>query len=486
MAYRNCWIFVKYIYEVVDEFLLKITALSICFILILANLWIRSTFPVFPSNSRFNNLISGLFWLSLGYSVILLPLSVLFPPDLVRNDMNMALVFLFGILQILLSFQIILRVGYVWRRITSEIQWYYFVLLTGVFLIIFSNLLFFWLDHAILHQVAPMIGYIILLFALTSTRVFPLFQFATTVNAGIILVNKDQSVVYTNKESHQYINPLVFKDKSSVKLSDLWPNQEKIILKAFNTVIQELRSVQVEERFFNYVKETVQNIQLTFYPLGAQNLTNPIRVGIMLLHSDEIEFLKQRKAFLFDVATHDIANVCQTLHLSHESLSKADFTHEKSFETFQLAKNQINRLAQLVYCVQNLLIIDEISSSPSEIYSDFNERMNNLIDEKYRANPDFEFIRDGLSELRTIQTTGNLKAGFSLLLDSIFETCTKKEIYITSNIRETEQLQEVIFMFDGEELNVTLLESYSNEKKSELTAGSSARVNLIVAGSIIQ
>jgi len=207
----------------------------------------------------------------------------------------------------------------------------------------------------------------------------------------------------------------------------------------------------------------------------------------MISHSDELEFLKQRKDFLFDVATHDIANVCQTLNISCESLSRKDFISENSYEIFQLVKKQSDRLTRLVLSIQNLLEIDEISSSLSEYYSDFHKRFDDLIVEKQQKCPEYKIVKEGFSDLRSIKTTGNLKAGFSLLLDSIFETSILNTIKIWTTIDDAKLQQQIVFQFNGKELSETLLESYTNERKTDLsTKGSSARVNLIVSGSIFQ
>ena len=395
---------------------------------------------------------------------------------------------LFGILQIILLFQIPLRVSHLWRKVPFEIKYYNGVLFLGTILIIFSNVLFVWLDQAILHQVAPMIGYIIVLFSLTTARVFPLSQFVTTINAGIVLVNQNHDLIYINAKARQYIDPVSLQEEKSIKLDNLWSDQNDFILTTFDSVVQNLKAIQVEGRFFNYTTNTLENIRLTFYPLGLPNISiNRPQIGIMISHSDELEFLKQRKDFLFDVATHDIANVCQTLNISCESLSRKDFISENAYEIFQLAKRQSDRLTQLVLSIQNLLEIDEISSSPSEYYSDFNKRFNDLIAEKLQKFPEFKIIKEGLSELRPIKTTGNLKAGFSLLLDSIFETSILNTIKISTIINDAKLQQQIIFQFNGKELSETLLESYTNERKTDLTTkGSSARVNLIVSGSIIQ
>jgi len=74
-----------------------------------------------------------------------------------------------------------------------------------------------------------------------------------------------------------------------------------------------------------------------------------------------------------------------------------------------------------------------------------------------------------------------------LLLDSIFETSILNTIKISTIINDAKLQQQIIFQFNGKELSETLLESYTNERKTDLTTkGSSARVNLIVSGSIIQ
>ncbi|MHA1969541.1 MAG: hypothetical protein ACW964_17305, partial [Candidatus Hodarchaeales archaeon] len=177
--------------------------------------------------------------------------------------------------------------------------------------------------------------------------------------------------------------------------------------------INERKPVQVDEKLFNYANDKLENLRLSFFPLGVTHISDPPRIGVILYQVDEIEFLKQRKDFLFDIATHDIANVLQTLELSCEILE-----HDPNI--LETMRKQINRLNQLVYSIQNLLIIDEGTKGSTVINSELKHGFLELIEEKQRQNPSIVFIVEDLQDLRPIKTTGNLLEGFKLIIDGIY------------------------------------------------------------------
>ena len=252
---------------------------------------------------------------------------------------------------------------------------------------------------------------------------------------------------------------------------------------AFNKTINERKPVQVDEKLFNYTNDKLENVRLSFFPLGMKHISDPQRIGIILYQIDEIEFLTQRKDFLFDIATHDIANVLQTLELSCEILE-----HDPNI--LETIRKQINRLNQLVYSIQNLLIIDEVTKGSTEINSGLNHGFLELIEEKQRQNPSIAFIVEGLLDLRPIKTTGNLLEGFNLITDGLIENLSSLEQKITihTDIQDEKHLQSIIFTLKTkDQLSNEIFESYSlKDKSSLLSRTSSARVNLIVASAIIQ
>ncbi len=94
----------------------------------------------------------------------------------------------------------------------------------------------------------------------------------------------------------------------------------------------------------------------------------------------------------------------------------------------------------------------------------------------------------GFSLLKSIQTTGNLKAGFSLVLQSIFEATDEDNqlLEITTKINEETSSQKIIFRFNSSIITPEIISRQSYEQKSEIIATSFIRVNLLVATAIIQ
>ena len=114
-------------------------------------------------------------------------------------------------------------------------------------------------------------------------------------------------------------------------------------------------------------------------------------------------------------------------------------------------------------------------------------RLGTLIEEESSKFPYHNVIVHGLELLEPIKTTGNLRAGFALILQSLLDvtSSTDQSIRITVNKIKENQIQEIIFIFNSDVITPDLMESYSRKQKSDIVASSSARVNLLVAAAII-
>lgn len=487
-AFRYSWMLYVFLVETYIDFVNRIVSLALSGVIIMAFLVIKTIFPA-DTNQHLGKLIEKLSRATMVlFSVVLIPLSIILPTDPVRNDINIIIALIIAMGAAFLLFFIFIRFLHRFNYFAKEFfKWYNIGLFLGIFLVISGDTIFYWIFHiAELQLLAPLIGLIIILGSFIATRIIPFFQFAKMIDTGILIVDiKDRKIEYANLTAQEYVPPNQNEKLAKLTIDELW-KQKPRILEGFSNASKESRTTLVEEQLFNFKQEREQNIQVTFYPLAIEQV--PTRIGILIMNSDEIEFLKQRKDFLLDILTHDLANVSQTLLLSLEALSNKISSDSPDWELIHLALSQNKRLEQLIFSTQNLLYIDKISSAPKELYPDFNKRFQDLIKEKMTQYPKIVFEMYNLDQLKSIGTTGNLKAAFSLLIDSIAESLKDKrklikvEMKLLSNIYS----QEIIFDFTGNEISSSLFDNYLEENKSALVASSSYRINLIVATAIIQ
>ena len=450
-------------------------------------LWLKEIFPI-ELQSRLADLTDLLHWITLLVLLGSIPFAILLPPDMQVNDVNRDFrIFLFFV-ALIFVFVVILRIIHHLQGIRSYnyYRWYYMGYFSGILMIV-SDVTFFThiIFDPILKMLAPVFGFFIIIGTLIIFKIFPLVQFAMMVNTGVIIVQiSSDRIEYINEMAKNFVKSEI--ESSNPKLNTLWLEHQNTILSAYQTAITELRTVQVEERLMNYKTGEVQNLQLTFYPYGS--LSNFERIGILIANSDEIEFLKQRKEFLLDILNHDIANVCQTLQFSLESLQKWSFPDKDAWETIELVKKQNEKLEQLVFSARNILYVDSMVDQPNEVYADFGDRLGKLIKKEKERYPKIRVLSSGLLKLKTIQTTGNLRAGFTLVLRSIFEAIsqTNNVVEVTTKILESEQRQEIIFRFNSKLITSNLMESYTKKQKSDIVSSSPIRVNFLVAAAITQ
>ena len=111
--------------------------------------------------------------------------------------------------------------------------------------------------------------------------------------------------------------------------------------------------------------------------------------------------------------------------------------------------------------------------------------MGTLIEEESKKFSDHTLIVHGLDQLEPIKTTGNLRAGFTLILQSLFDVTSSTDQTISITTNKIKEFQEIVFRFNSDIITPDLMDSYSREQKSDIVASSSARVNLLVAAAII-
>lgn len=450
-------------------------------------LWLKEVFPS-TSDSGVTNLTELLHWITFFVLITSIPFAILLPPDMQVNDANYDFRIFLLLISIIFVVVVVLRIIRHLRglRQFSYYRWYYLGFFSGIVMIISDVTIFTYIiPDTVLKLMSPVFGFFIIIGTLIIFKVFPLVQFAMMVNTGVIIVQiKNEKVEFMNETAKNFVKS-EFKS-SNPQLNTLWPSSYQTIYTAYETAKTEMRTVQVEERLVNYKTGEIQNLQLTFYPYGS--LSSFERVGILISNSDEIEFLKQRKEFLLDILNHDIANVSQTLQFSLESLQKKSFTDIDAWETIDLVKKQNEKLEQLVFSAQNILYVDSIIEHPNEVYTDFGDRLELLIKEERRKYPEVKINFTDLTDLKTIRTTGNLRAGFALALRSVFEAVsqTDNEVEVSTKIFETRHQQEISFRFNSDIITSNLMESYSRKQKSDIVSSSSIRINLLVAAAIVQ
>ncbi len=488
---RYIWILMV-AFDIQNDILNRLVALDLALLLLCIAIWIKNAFHL-PTDTlwgNFNRILHGATVILL--IGILIPLSMLLPSDLsatpVRNDINYSVAILIAVFIILLVVLALFRVIPVIVQKRTVFRWYQAGLFSGFFLIAMGDSLFYWIIKSPpLQLMVPIIGSLVILITLIGFRALPFFHFATLVDSGILIVNvKDERVEYLNLTARQYL-PEDLMRKSHLRLGEVW-DTDTGVFQTFGRVKTDVRVTQIEERIFNYRTRKYQNTQFIFYPLGEET-HQPLRIGILMLDSDEIQYLKQRKDFLLDILTHDIANVSQTLSFALDSIRKEDLLDSKNWEIIKMAKDQNVRLKNLIYGAHNLLSIDSVSRF-SEIDQDFASFIKNLFQKKQDLHPDFEIKFPDLSSIHSVKSDGTLGTAFELILETIIEMCPpdSKMIEIGLDTDKIKKFQKYKFQFRSEDIKVNLMENYARIDKSELVATSTspARINLIVATAIIQ
>ena len=475
--------------DIKSDLLNRFVALVLNLLILFTALWLERIFPTDKKYKITHYLTEFLQKTILIALLAGIPLAIILPSDMGSNDVNYLFrLYLLGLAFLLVTIVALRTIPRLRSMVEEYYLWYNIGFFCGIVLIISDVTIFTYIiNDPVLKSLFPVFGFIIIIGTLILFRVFPLVQFAMMVNTGVIIVQSTtQKVEYMNQMALDFIDPDFIVKESTPFMLSLWPDNYRDILPAYNLAKDELRTVQIEEKLYNYSAKESQNVQLTFYPYGG--ISRFRRVGVLISNSDEIQFLKQRKEFLLDILNHDIANVSQTLRFSLESLLEEKINDKDTWETIQLARNQNRKLEQLVFSAQNLLFIDSIAEQPNESYPDFHSRLKNLIEEERKKYPEFEVNYYGLSLLKAITTTGNLKAGFSLVLQSIFEATSEENqlVEITTEIKEEELIQKIKFRFNSDIITPEIISRQSYEQKSEIIATSFIRVNLLVAAAIIQ
>ncbi|MHA1973984.1 MAG: hypothetical protein ACTSW1_13380 [Candidatus Hodarchaeales archaeon] len=479
-ALRNCWFLVQS-FGYYNDYLTRAVTLDLAMILILGYFWLAQTLPIESEN--FGKVINFIHYgITFSFMVIGIPGSIFLPSDPIRNDMSRVLSIIFAVFAIIYLLLTFLRVVYLYRnerlgQIMNFSKKYYLGIIFGVTAVLAGDTVFIYvLKDAVLKLVSPVIGFLIILGSLILGQFFPYLDFTRRIESGLMIVSrKNYEIKYLNETAGKYIPPE--KVNTTLYFSDLWRDKRNIV-DTIKQVDENSKVVELSVQIFNYGKKSLQHVKLTFYPLSNGN------IGIVFLDSDQLEFLKKRRDFLLDIITHDIANVSQTMLLGLETIKKNRSDWE---QTLDIVLSQNKRLEQLIFSAQNLLFIDRVVQAPSESYPDFNTRFEKLISEKREEYPNIEIVYRNLDKLKGIKTTGNLKVGFSLLLDGIIHTLKgeKKKLLISTEIIGNNR-QKIIFKFKGEEFATSLFQDYIHEDKSAMVASNPARINIIVAAAIIQ
>jgi len=483
LAIRYLWIFWFYVTDFYNDLIVRGITVMVSVIFFMSMVWLEHVFPLDNStiHGKFTNL---LFYLVLAFIAITGFLGAILPSDPVRRDINLSILYLFIMANVLIIFETLLRVGSYWRSISRESKLYFSLLTLGVGLISIGDVFFYFAQEWMLRQIAPTIGFLFVIFADFGAVLIPFITFINKSDLSLAIISSDYKLINCNRNFKNYINPKFLTKKEPIAITDIWSEKVNTLLPALNRLLKERQLAQINDRFFNYKTNETEFITINLYPLVERN--SNISVGMFLVKSDELQYLKQRKDFLFDILTHDIANVDQILQLTLESFKREDFTHDQGWEKIAFAFKQTDRLQQLIFSVHNLFIIDKYSIEPSENVLDFNQRLIDLIQAKNKLYDQVEIRTKDLEQLKPVRTTGNLRAAFSLLLDAVLETC-EGEILISAVIDDGQNsIQSIIIEFNTQEIHPDLLQVYSNENKSELVSQSSVRVNLIVAAAIIE
>lgn len=480
---RYFWMFFKYTIDFYDELVMRLVTLDLVVLVGMVLIWTNIVVNLNEINSEKVILIFKRFYqITLVIISITFILALILPPDAQKHDMNIVVAILFFPIEAAIVLQMLFRVIIIfyYRDVTSERRLHYGLLVTGLAMVSVLEAILFWFQQSLLQVVIPSFGFIFIILAsyfLNSISYNDIFK---AINAGMIIVTDKGKLMQFNYEAEKYIIPEYFTSGNTLDLHKAFPSLNSIIDKF--SLLKISKAIQLEDIIYNYKEKNYENVHLTFYPLGEfdSNKTPP-RIGIAISNSDEMAYLRERRDFLFDLLTHDIANVNHTLKLTLEVLSKKK-GEEAPF--IELAKKQSDKLENLVYSAQNLLLVDKLDFPHDEVV-DFNSRFQLLIDEKLTQFPDFKINVSNLDQLKPIKTTGNLKAAFNLIFDAIILTSDEINNSLEIKTAIKNGMQKIDFVFPGQNIKADLLSSYSNEKKSELVAASSSRINIIVASTII-
>ncbi len=488
---RYIWILIVS-FEVQNDILNRLVALDLALLLIVVSVWIKNAFFL-PRDTVWGKINAFLIWSTIMILTgVIVPLTLFLPSRLhatpAVNDINVILSIANTIFIITLVIQALFRILPSFVQKKTVFHWYQAGLFAGFFLISFGDLLFYWIFiSAPLQLLAPILGSIIILVTLIGFRILPFFQFATLVDSGILIVNiKDERLEYLNLTARQFLTDDL-RRKSNLKFKEVWPSHTELY-QTYQRVKTETRATQIEERVFNYWIRKYQNIQFTFYLLGEETQF-PLRIGILMLDSDEIQFLKQRKDFLLDILTHDIANVSQTLSFALDSIKNEDFVSLETWDIIKMAQDQNSRLKNLVSGAHTLLSIDNITQY-TKVDREFGTFLSTLFEKEQEEYPDFDIEVADFSSIKDVKTDGTLETALELVIESIIEVCSSdcKSVKTVIDTDVSKKFHRINFQFRSEGIKLNLMENYSQIDKSELvaTATSPARINLIVANAILQ
>lgn len=473
---------------VYNELIMKSVTLMFSILFIFTLLWINQVFPLNfssilmkPGKYLYYLLIAVIFF-------VFIPLSIILPPNNNLEDINQFITILFFIFQIFLVLLVILRAIPQIGTKTHISKWFYLGTITGVFLISFADAVFYWLDQDFLQLLSPTIGFILILGSIIGVKLLPLYQFIRMVDTAILIcLAENMKFDYHNTAFKSYIPIELSKNTHNLHFNQIFKNFR--IIRGFKIAVSEFRTIQIKERIFNYSTKSTQNVQMTFYPCGG-DLHSPTRIAITIINSDEIEFLKQRKEFLFDILNHDIANVSQTLEFTLEMLKRPNIDNSKKLKWILSAQEQNIKLKKLIYCSRNLILLDNPTVNKVEEYKSLKDIIFELILIKGEFKPQFKIETKNLSELKLVETTKNLRVALELVLDTIMDTSDNESnfILITGELLKDKGQQKLIlsYKYSGSELNPTLLEKYKLSQKSMQDAQSLSRITLLVATEIIQ
>ncbi|MHA1969451.1 MAG: hypothetical protein ACW964_16835, partial [Candidatus Hodarchaeales archaeon] len=256
--------FLMYVFDFTNVNFSRLNALILVIQLILIQVWMKVVF-VFPK--RLFDIIQNLI---LVYLIILTPISVLFLPDRPELTINSFFNGLVIFTQIIISIQLLFIGLYYWLKLSDESRANYLFLSLGIVLVMGANFIFTIFYHPILQQTFQIMGYTVILIAFINRKFSPFLQFITTANAGIMIFTFNNKITYINQVASQYINSTSRKEPL---LENLSYNNKSVLENAFNKAINERKPVQVDEKLFNYANDKLENLRLSFFPLGVTHIS---------------------------------------------------------------------------------------------------------------------------------------------------------------------------------------------------------------------
>jgi len=251
-------------------------------------LWIQAVFPIITKSLAGKGIYSIHTISIIALLVLGAPLSILLPYDSNIKDINFTVSMILLLFAVILVVELVLRILVQFRVFQTRFQiykWYNLGLVFGTVLILSSDTFFTWVIYdSELKLITPIVGFLIIFTLMIAVRAFPFFQFASTVDSGIIIVSEaDLKIEFLNNTARAYISSENLNDIPDIQFLDLWPNSQGIS-NAFNRTLIEMRINQIEEQLYNFTTKQVQNVQLSFYPIRGEQTQN--RIGVINLSSE--------------------------------------------------------------------------------------------------------------------------------------------------------------------------------------------------------